>query len=74
MKLYTEQEVRSMLIDTWAYSVVQIDNLIDVMKPIELPSDEEIMKEAPKSGILQSYKAFLLGAKWMRDKIKRGNQ
>ena len=74
MKLYTEEQIKNMLTDTWSYSETEIDSLINSLTPILLPSDEQIMKEASKTGILASYKAFLVGAKWMRDKIQGGNK
>ena len=46
----------------------------EYVTPIELPSDEEIMKEASKSGILSSYKAFLVGVKWMKEQILNQNK
>jgi hypothetical protein len=47
MKLYTEEQVREILmsINTFRYiSDSYIDDIIDSLTPIELPSDEEIEK------------------------------
>jgi hypothetical protein len=71
MKLYTEEQVREMLmsIDTNIYiSDSYIDSKIDLLTPIELPSDEEIDEEsigwwAPS--------AFRAGAKWVIEQIKQ---
>ena len=44
--------------------------------PIELPSDEEILKNAikPLHGLMDEWdKGFLFGAKWMHFKIQGGN-
>ena len=86
MKLYTEEQVRDLLRQVWTYTPTQIDNLIDIMEPIELPSDEEIEREARlycniKESLVidaeeryykdfQKYDGFKACAKWMRDKIQ----
>ena len=75
MKLYTEEQVRQALkyfLDS--SKIWQEDKIIESLNPIELPSDEEIEKEAPFSsstfGFEQGqYQGFLLGAKWIKDKI-----
>lgn len=75
MKLYTREQ----MIEAFNYGQNPkgfdwIGDMIDSLTPIELPSDEKIMKEASKSGILSSYKAFLVGAKWMREQILNQNK
>ena len=82
MKLYTESEVRKaielsrdthqegrayMERDEYDYSM---DEVFDLLTPIELPSDEEIQKESLKSDFEYTFRN---GAKWMRDKIQGGN-
>jgi hypothetical protein len=55
-----------------------IDEIVNDITPIELPSDEEIEKESfdlyanhnTYSLNVRQYKAFKRGAKWMRDKIR----
>ena len=87
-KLYTESEVRKaielsrdthqegrpyMERDEYDYS---IDEVVDLLTPIELPSDEEILKNAikPLHGLMDEWdKGFLFGAKWMHFKIQGGN-
>jgi len=79
MKLYTEDQVRDLLRQVWTYTPTQIDNLIDIMEPIELPSDEEIEKlsrykpteNVPYNPLLNL--VWIEGAKSMRDKIQGGN-
>jgi hypothetical protein len=94
MKLYTEEQVRKaielsrdthpqgrgyVVTDEYDYSM---DEVVDLLTPIELPSDEEIEKEsfdlyANHSRYLlhvHQYKAFKRGAKWMRNKIQGGKQ
>ena len=64
--------------DEYDYSM---DEVFDLLTPIELPSDEEIYAaakiEALSHGTIASYNlrwAFEAGAKWMRDKIQGGNK
>jgi hypothetical protein len=94
MKLYTEEQVRKaielsrdthprsmgyVVKDEYDYSM---DEVVDLLTPIELPSDEEIEKESfdlyaihhTYSLNVRQYKAFKGGAKWMRDKIQGGNK
>jgi len=87
MKLYTEEEIKKVLEDTWAYEAHQIETLISEMKSIKLPSDEEIYKEARRyenytKGIdelsaVQSasrYHGFMEGASYVINKIQGGNK
>jgi len=46
MKLYTEEQVRQMLIKMGNSAPLNIDYLINEITPIELPSDEEIEQES----------------------------
>lgn len=55
------------------------ERLLNDINPIELPSDEEIETEASDFG--KKYRAttyeksaYVIGAKWMRDKIQGGNK
>ena len=93
MKLYTESEVRKAIElsrdthqegkpylerDEYDYS---IDEVVDLLTPIKLPSDEEINEvamvvygfNAKDIKDVLEYKAFKRGAKWMRNKIQGGN-
>jgi len=59
--------------------IIQITELVKEMekeqRSIELPSDEEISKEASVRHYGTNFKhVFASGAKWMRDKIKGGEQ
>ena len=94
MKLYTEEHVRKaielsrdthpqsmgyVVKDEYDYSM---DEVVDLLTPIELPSDEEIEKESfdlyanhnTYSLNVRQYKAFKRGATWMRNKIHGGEQ
>jgi hypothetical protein len=73
MKLYTEEQVRQMLIKMGNSAPLNIDYLINEITPIELPSDEEIEKiYEGRVGVIRY--AFIRGAKWMRNKIQGGNK
>ena len=75
MKLYTEEQVIKSL--KLAHShITSLQNVIDRLKHIELPTDDEIDEESPyvpddASMDFWSHKeGFVDGAKWMRDKIQ----
>ena len=78
MKLYTEKQVKQMLIKMDQFTLLHINRLMDEMTPIQVPSDEEIDKEAfqvPYDNTRGFYDLqFIKGAKWMRDKIQGGNK
>ena len=74
-KLYTEEQVRKAIAlgYDWCHQKhisddFMIDNFINSLTPIQLPSDEEI--DYAESQFPMN--TFELGAKWMRDKIKGG--
>lgn len=74
MKLYTEEQVRMLDINC---GNATLDEVIECLTPIELPSDEEILKESDEFELnsrvsLGMHISFELGAKWMRDKIQGG--
>jgi hypothetical protein len=80
MKLYTEEQVREVImsIDTSIYITDSyIDDIIDSLTPIELPSDEEIEKAYEFLGtwtakeIMQRSTSFQHGAKWVINRIKQ---
>ena len=75
IKLYTEEQMRKALRTYLDLSKFLTEN--DVIKeftPIELPSDDEIVEQGNliKDSSMQSI--YILGAKWMRDKILGGNK
>lgn len=84
MKLYTEEQVHSAMLLALGRHGIYIPNkhyqdLIDLLTPIELPSDEEIEKGVNCSNLGLRYDfsmsaGFKKGAKWMRDKIQGGNK
>lgn len=79
MKLYTEEQVREILKSTHIHTDNDVDMILPQFTPIELPSDEEIEYEASDFG--KKYRAttyeksaYVIGAKWMRDKILNKQQ
>jgi hypothetical protein len=81
MKLFTEEQVKVMLIKTDQFTPLHIDHLMDELTPIKLPSNDEIWDRADEIwGRAESgqsdvrHLAFMQSAKWMRDKIQGGNK
>ena len=82
MKLYTK-EMFLIAAEKCEVSMIDANHIMqyidEYVTPIELPSDEEIENEAPFGestfGFEQGqYQGFIMGAKWMRDKIQGGEQ
>ena len=71
MKLYTEEQVIEVFEKYGNMSAINARNILDLSESIELPSDEEIENYARQSGFVHPFVSS--GAKWMRDKIQRGN-
>jgi hypothetical protein len=80
MKLYAEEQVLQIIGNLNREYFVTPQELLEDMKltPIELPSNEEIDKEAfqvPYDNTRGFYDLqFIKGAKWMRDKIQGEEQ
>ncbi len=73
-KLYTEKEIKRRL-ENPLEEEITINEFIESLTPIQLPTDEEIWNEYNSKGEnLGSNFAFARGAEWMRDKIKGGGQ
>ena len=71
MKLYTEEQLIDAINKSFLIEYPSTGNdILNQLTPIELPSDEEIQKESLKSDFEYTFRN---GAKWMRDKIKGGN-
>ena len=64
MKLYTEEQIKEFFKEHYFLMERDLDNL----KPIELPSDEEIEKESDR---YLAPHAFREGAKWVIEQIKQ---
>ena len=74
MKLYTEEEIRKFFTEKYDEGL-SIDELIEILTPIEIPSDEEIEDASleENNDDLSPAEEFQQGAKWIRDKIQGGN-
>lgn len=82
-KLYTEEQVREAYL-SGMYVTVSFEEVLQRLTPIELPTDEEIKKEAKDNCEYNQYSlrqfdskfidTFIDGAKWMRDKIQGGDK
>jgi hypothetical protein len=78
MKLYTEEQVIQMT--QAAFTAGQNHNafifgeVYKNIKPIQLPSDEEIEEEINANVFIENDNDFLEGAKWMCNKIQGGNK
>ena len=65
MKLYTEEELRKHLYN-------HDERFFEELTPIELPSDEEIHKQA--TNFSNFYYDFRVGAEWMKEQILNQNK
>ena len=72
MKLYTERQMKEMFRMGLANSINE-DGALGQFAPIELPSDEEIDKQAEYEDNYSKKCAFTRGAKWMGRKTFGGN-
>ena len=71
MKLYTEEQLTKYIFDE---GIMELSDLANNLIPhIELPSDEEIVKESKFMDTFWEKEGFKAGAKWMRDKIQGGS-
>lgn len=79
MKLYTREQVANVL-ENAKIEDFQIGLILDSMKPIELPSDEEIKEAAPyvpqdaSMDFWANQEGFIDGAKWMKEQILNQNK
>jgi hypothetical protein len=78
-KLYSEEQLRNAIaFGNISRPSISNDNWIEEQTPIELPTDEEIDAYVKSTGYYghctdEFHEGIELGAKWMRDKIKGGN-
>ena len=70
MKLYTREEVEKILQKTQIEDFA-LGLMLDSMKSIELPTDEEIDKEATYREPNNTRRAFFSGAKYVIEQIKK---
>lgn len=80
MKVYTEEKLREaiQMADKYHYLITSEEcDIVNSLTPIELPSDEEILKNGikPLHGLMDEWdKGFLFGAKLMHFLIQGGKQ
>ena len=78
MKLYTEEQVKEIYFKGVHNGRLHIEGKcsdeVELLIPIELPSDEEIKKEFDVDEFDPYDLAYLGGAIWMRNKIQGGNK
>ena len=79
MKLYTEEQVRDILKLARLNSQVYTDDyLIELLTPIQLPTDDEIEEYSHTKymevGDSRWFEPIKVGAKWMKSKIQEGNK
>jgi hypothetical protein len=75
MKLYTEEQVKQMLMETDKFTPLHIDYLIQELTPIELPSVDDLQKEADNFYQLEYHnKTFVKGGRFVLNKIQGGNK
>jgi hypothetical protein len=82
MKLYTEEQVKQIqqaILCNYKDAIMDENYCLNVTTPIELPSDEEIIKimeldDMEFDEFDPYHVSHLDGAKWMRDKIQGGNK
>ena len=74
MKLYTEEQVRKAIDRGYSSAMCEdstitktADDFLQSLTPIELPSDEEIIENAPDDTL--PLVEFIAGAKWMKEQI-----
>ena len=70
MKLYTEEQMKDAILESFLSTYPTNGNdILSKYKPIELPSDEEIVEESKKESWM-AYE-FEQGAKWVIEQIKQ---
>ena len=77
MKLYTEEQVKEAMKNAIIYYEVSgYDNMIlNALTSIELPSDEEIEKNADINTVnINEHIVFIIGAKWAIRQILNQNK
>lgn len=75
-RLYTEEQL-SLAINVAKANPKQAHLILSMLKPIEIPSDNEIVdksKQEPNNSDIETAAriGYVAGAKWMRDKILGG--
>ena len=80
MKLYTEEQVKMAIayarsVNCSTYEHPTIERVLNSLIPIELPSDEEIEKNADINTVnINEHIVFIIGAKWTIRQILNQNK
>jgi hypothetical protein len=78
MKLYTEEELLKAMAYARSYDanwVITENEILKLITPIELPSDEDISIQASNRHYGTNFKhVFASGAKWMKEQILNQNK
>jgi hypothetical protein len=78
MKLYTEEELLKAMAYARSYDanwVITENEILKLITPIELPSDEDISTQASNRHYGTNFKhVYASGAKWMREQILNQNK
>jgi hypothetical protein len=80
MKLYTEEELLKAMAYARSYDanwVMTENEILKMLSPIELPSDEDMEQEAyykVSDHTENPYASFKSGAKWMKEQILKQNK
>ena len=78
MKLYTEEELLKAMAYARSYDanwVITENEILKLITPIELPSDEDLSIQASNRHYGTNFKhVFASGAKWMKEQILNQNK
>jgi len=77
MKLYTEEELLKAMAYARSYDanwVMTENEILKLITPIELPSDEQIRTKGWEDADIEDDLAFYIGAKWMKEQILNQNK
>lgn len=70
MKLYTEEQVMDIILDSFISEYpTNANDILSNYTAIEIPNDNDIEKEIKGFMFEKNKEIFYNGAKWMRDKI-----
>ena len=71
MKIYTEEQLKKYIFENGFIEIFDFEN--DLIPSIELPTDEQLVDLYDELNWFGDTD-WILGAKWMRDKIQGGNK
>ena len=74
MKLYTEEQVKEAMFLYKAPIRPLVQQVLEQLTPIELPSAEDIANKADILFTLEEQESFIDGAKWLKEQILNQNK